>query len=281
MGFFTDFLDKILYEAFELWGGLLGDIGETAFYVERSIDNIFSADKISSIYNFICAFAVSLIILKMLKKGFMTYILWRDGDADAPVQQSVISLILAVVVAISFPTLYEWYAQVSLWLVGKVIGLSFEEMHAFSSAWISFDIKSDTLVFAIITLIYIIMMFILYLQFFKRGAEMLILRLGFPLACLGLLDSDNGVFTATIKVFVQVSLTSVVQLFLMNLSAVAFVNSGKKLTILLFCIACCTASFATPKLLQFITLPQGGGGGMYKVTSTVHTASMIKSLMPK
>lgn len=282
MGFFTDFVNKLLLDSLKYWGELLVNIGETSFFIERSIDDIFDTDKISSIYNFVCAFAVSMIILKMLKKGFMTYILWRDGDPDAPVQQSVINLVLAVAIAILFPTFYQWYAEVSVWLIEKIISMSFVDLSIFELTEVPLMAISESLVLAIIGLIYIIMMFILFLQFFKRGAEMLILRLGFPLACLGLLDSDNGVFTGTVKVFIQVSLTSIIQLFLMNLSAVVFINSRMELLKMLFCIACCMAAFGTPRLLQFITLPQGGGGGaMYKVTNTVHTVSMVKSLLPK
>jgi len=46
----------------------------------------------------------------------------------------------------------------------------------------------------IISLIFFICFFILYIQFLTRGLEILILRVGVPLACVGLMDNDNGVF---------------------------------------------------------------------------------------
>lgn len=281
MGFFSDIFNKLLFEALRHWGELLVNMGEVLFFVERSVDDVLKTEIINNLYTFISGFAVSLILLKMLMKGFSIYVLWRDGDPDAPVQQMVVNLAIAVCLTISFPTIYEWYADINLWLIQKTISMSFESMHVFQLTDMPLAAIAESLVFTIIALIYIIMMFVLFLQFFKHGMEMLILRLGFPLACLGLLDSDNGVFASTVKVFIQVSLTSIVQLFLMNLSAVIFVNSQMGLLQLLFCISCCMAAFGIPRLLQFITLPQGGGGGMYKVTSTMHMASMVKGFLPR
>ena len=63
-----------------------------------------------------------------------------------------------------------------------------------------------TSLFSSITgLVAIILFVVLYVQFLVRGVEILILRLGFPLACVGLLESNNGVFqTYSQKMFKSV-----------------------------------------------------------------------------
>ena len=50
---------------------------------------------------------------------------------------------------------------------------------------------------AIFGLVFVIVYFILYFQFLMRGLEILILRVGMPLACVGLIDNDKGVFKPT------------------------------------------------------------------------------------
>lgn len=59
------------------------------------------------------------------------------------------------------------------------------------------------LVTAISGMVFVIVYFILYFQFLMRGLEILILRVGIPLACVGLLDNDKGVFKAYLNKFFQ------------------------------------------------------------------------------
>ena len=54
-----------------------------------------------------------------------------------------------------------------------------------------------------------------------RGLEMLILRIGLPIACAGLLDSDKGVFAPYMKKFFQSTVTIIVQIALVKLSVTA------------------------------------------------------------
>jgi len=49
---------------------------------------------------------------------------------------------------------------------------------------------------------------------------MLIIRMGFLLACIGLLDSDKGVFAPYLKKLFVICMTAVVQIFLLRLSFV-------------------------------------------------------------
>ena len=59
------------------------------------------------------------------------------------------------------------------------------------AGWVS-GISTLGLVTAIFGLVFVIVYFILYFQFLMRGLEILILRVGMPLACVGLIDNDKG-----------------------------------------------------------------------------------------
>ena len=58
-------------------------------------------------------------------------------------------------------------------------------------------------VYLILYCVFLINLLILYFSFFKRGAEMLILRLGFPFVVSGWIDSDRGVFKPYIQQFIN------------------------------------------------------------------------------
>jgi len=283
MGFIQDIFEALLYEVAQMWANIFEGLGDTVFYIEHGLDGVISDDLLSEMFLFVQAFAISLILLKILKKGFWTYVLWKDGDADQSIQQSVVNLVLAVVIALSFSTLYDWFAQVCLWLIEKLSLSTFDMMGLDTIESYMETVLTHTFsgVMCVIALIYFIMLFILYLQFLKRSAELLVLRLGFPLACLGLLDSDNGVFTTTVKTFLQVALTTIAQLFFMMWSMTIFVRAHTSPTSIFYCIAFAMAAFATPRMLQFILMPTGGGGAGQKVTGAVHTVSLVKGLIGK
>lgn len=278
MGFFQDLLQSILMEACNLWVSLFGDLGRTVFFMEDAVGDAFPVAKFHQIYLFVQAFALSLVILKALKKGFMTYILWRDGDPDENPGKMVVNIGLAVALAVSFPTLYDWFASVVLWLAEQLSIASFDMLELDSWHDLVTATQYDGGLYLIILIIYFIMLFVLYLSFLKRSAELMILRLGFPLATLGLLDSDNGVFSTTVKVFIQVSLTTIVQLFFMMLSMMIFLKSKLALMNPFLCIACCLAAFATPKMLQNILLPTGGSGVGSKVNTASQAIHIVKGL---
>ena len=61
----------------------------------------------------IFSMALSLIILKFLKKGFDIYILWTEGESDTPPLTFIVYFIRAVVVLICFTVLYDWIIQIA------------------------------------------------------------------------------------------------------------------------------------------------------------------------
>lgn len=46
------------------------------------MSTLAGVDLFQSLFDIVFGFGVSLIVLKFLKKGFETYVLWSDGDAD-------------------------------------------------------------------------------------------------------------------------------------------------------------------------------------------------------
>ena len=125
---------------------------------------------------------------------------------------------------------------------------------------------------AFLYLIIAIQLTLLYFQFLTRGFEMLILRLGIPFASIGLLNSDNGVFTEYIRDFLLTAFTLVVQLALLNLSILSLVNGH-----LIYGIAIAIVSVNTPMMLgKFMIKPSGS-----LINSVGNTARSIRAILPR
>lgn len=122
----------------------------------------------------------------------------------------------------------------------------------------------------ILLLIFTVLTLVLNVKMIARGFELLVLRVGVPIACVGLVDSDLGVFKGYMQILYKTMFTSIIQIVLMSL---AFrVAAGMKLPHLLFGIALVATAFSTPVIMQQVLVPTGRGGG--GLTSKVYTASM-------
>lgn len=196
--------------------GLMEGIIPLTLYAEQYMSTLAGVDLFQSLFDIVFGFGVSLIVLKFLKKGFETYVLWSDGDADEEPIAILTNFFKAMAVAICFPTMYDWLATIVEEMSNKMleaIGLATAYDWA---GWVS-GISSMGLVTAIFGLVFVIVYFILYFQFLMRGLEILILRVGIPLACVGLIDNDKGVFKPYMSKFFQSALSVVIQVSLAKL----------------------------------------------------------------
>ena len=157
----------------------------------------------SFLYNLKTAFyavAVSLLIIKFLKKLFDIYALWTEGDPDVHPMQLVINFVKAMVVSLCFPYLWGIFVNVGKELLDKGME-ALNDGGTFAEMWQQTYWKSVGLIPTIFGLIFIVMFFILMFKFMKRGIEISLMLVGMPLACIGLLDNDKGIFTPYLNHF--------------------------------------------------------------------------------
>lgn len=270
----TDLLTDLITD---LIGGVDGAINsafnslmDTCFNAEYALTHTLGVQVISldNLKLLIFSFALSLIILKFIKKGFDIYILWTEGEADTPPLTFVIYFIRAIVVLLCSTLLYDW-------LVSVVKDFGQEMLVALNVAQ-TMDITTQMaslagagLFSAIMSIIALIMLFVLWIQFIIRGAEIFVLKLGFPLACVGLVNADGGVFTQYIGKLFKSMLTVLVQILCCKL-ALLLVFSGQ----LIYAIAMIILAIKTPKMLQEFMLGGGGGG----ISNVIITASKTMEL---
>lgn len=248
--------------------GLLTGIVPMTLYAEQYMTTVSGTNIADTLFNILFGFGVSLIILKFLKKGFETYVLWSDGDADEEPLSLLTNFFKALAVAICFPTLYQWMADIVEDMTNQLLTAVGAATDYGWQAWVK-GISSMGIVTAIFGLIFIICYFMLYFQFLMRGLEIFILRVGVPLACVGLLDNDKGVFKAYLNKFFQSMLSVVVQIVLAKLGVGLMLNMH-----VFWGVACMLLAIRTPRFLQDFLITTGGGGGGI-VNNVYHSVRLI------
>ena len=268
----VNLVTSIVNQAEILFNDFLISTMETAFFSEKSMEAYIGGGMIdfNSVYNVIFSFGITILILKFLKKGIETYILWQSGEATNSVWGLVFKFTQAVIIAISFPYIYKLGIDIAS-SFGKSV-LEVLKVDTSSSALISNLVATITtggLFTAVLVIVLLVLIVILYIQLLKRGIEILVLRLGLPLACQGILDSDNGVFSPYTKKFFQNVITVIVQVLLIKLVLLLILGGNIFLS-----IACCLLALS-PKFLQEFALTSPGG----EVGKGIHLISNIKRII--
>ena len=257
---------------------LLEGLVPIALHAELYMDTLLGTSGLSGIFDIFFAFGVSLIVLKFLKKGFERYVLWTEGDAEIEPILLLTGFFKALAIAISFPTLYGWLAEIVEDLSSELIATISNDMATDFSAIIT-GITSAGLFTGIVSIVFFICFFMLYVQFLTRGLEILILRIGLPLACVGLMDQDNGIFRSYIQKFFQSTAAVLVQIVLAKLGVALMLNAH-----VFWGIAALLLALRTPRFLQEFLIVSGGSGGggmMNRVYSTARIYQMGKAVFKK
>ena len=269
-------ISALLSAALNYVNNILNSIVPIALHAEQYMTTLLGGSGLGQTFDIIFNFGISLIVLKFLKRAFDSYVLWQDGDPDADPINLVTKFLRAIVIAVSFPTLYDWMAKVTEDMTNQILNsLSGSLSDSFANSVMA--MASLNLFNAIVSLVFFICFFFLYLQFLMRGMEILILRMGVPIACTGLMENDKGVFGPYIKKFFQSTLTVVVQISLAKMSVGLMINAH-----VFWGIAAMMLALKTPKFLQeFMITTSAGGSPMNTVYHTTRLVQMAKSVVKK
>ena len=262
--------------AFEQFDAFVKMVLENTLYVEKMLDNVLNSQAVSTLYTFMYGFACMLIVLKFLQRGFSIYILWRDGDPDTSPKDALMGLIIGMALMATFPILYGYLTEVVLWLYQNILNiLKLSELSLMVNNLL--NAVAGNLFFGIIALIYAVAGFVLWLQTIKRGLELLILRIGFPIACVGLINSDGGIFRGYLNTIIKTTLTLMLQAILISVSYKLV--SSFNMNGLLLGIAALMSAYSVPALFQSFLISGSGPNVGQKVTSTARVIQSVKGLI--
>jgi len=250
---------------------MLNGLIPMAFYMEQYVKTslvLGSNLDFSGLFNLFFGFGISLIVLKFLQKGFNVYVGWYDGDPDLDPLALVTNFLRALAIAICFPILYDALVTVTSSLIDQTIGI-IGDFYAQQSIvdWIV-NLIGGSIFMALAAIVLIVCWLILWIQFMMRGVEMMVMRLGMPIACTGLIDSDKGIFAPYLKKFFMNAATVLIQIVLIKLSFVIMTFGN-----IFYSLAIVFVAMKTPKFLQEFMLNVGGAGG--SVVNTVYHTSRL------
>lgn len=103
-------ISAILTGCLSYTSNILSGLVPMTLHAEQYMKTLIGANGFMDVFSIFSGLGISLIVLKFLKKGFETYILWTEGDADADPLLLLTNFFKALAVAVSFPVLYEWLA---------------------------------------------------------------------------------------------------------------------------------------------------------------------------
>lgn len=257
---------------------MLKGLWDIVFNIKSVIPNAWFSNFVSELTKTFYTVGVALLVIKFLKKMFDIYVLWSDGDPDVEPLQLVINFVKAMVTAICFP--YIWNVFV---LVGKeVLDKSMNALNANGSLveqWGQSNWTSLGIIPTIFGLIFIICIIIIFFQFVKRGLELTLMIIGIPLACIGLLDNDHGIFRPYCNQFSKILISTLFQIIVaklglsLALSANIWDGTG---TSLIFAIGCMALAIKLSATLQEFMIPMTHGGG---AMSKIYGVSMMSNLI--
>jgi hypothetical protein len=259
---------------------MLNSLIPIAFFAEQYMTVASGGYTIdfAALYNLFFSFGVSLIVLKFLKKGFDIYVGWSDGDPDLDPLSLVTNFLRALVVALCFPILYDALIAVTTQLIDQTIVIIDQLTNQQSAINTIINAINNSIFMALAGLILVIVYLILWLQFMMRGIEMMVMRVGMPMACTGLIDNDKGIFAPYMKKFFMNAATVLIQIALVKLSLTVMILGN-----CFYSLAIALVAMRTPKFLQEFTLNAGGTGG--SVVNTIYHTSrlyqMAKGAMSK
>ncbi|KNZ42408.1 conjugal transfer protein TrbL family protein [Acetobacterium bakii] len=229
--------------------GSIKTLAEHVFYIEQWIGDASGLDFTASLTHIFYQLALLLLAIKFTKNGFETYITWTGGDPDSDPWAMLQRTVKAVVLIVAFPVLYDIFARVCT-------GVLYEILNSMNTKFLFDDNFSKTLTEANIGPfalgIFYIGVLVLYFQMVGRGIQMWMMQIGFPLACVGLIESDNGVFAPFMMTFFKAGVTTVVQLSLLSLSYILMATGD-----FIIGFGTLTAGIATPALLQQFMVHSG------------------------
>lgn len=267
---FADFVERWFYCWLEVLQDMVNQMYDYALNADKYLANFIPS--FSGIYSLIFKYAMLIIVIKFLAKGISTWVLWTDGDPDQDPVIMLTSFFKAMIGCLCFGELYSLFITVVRELLNKLIntsGFSITDISVMEIGWGSFLVYLAGLIDMIIIVC-------LNVKMRVTGLQLLVLRLGFPLAASGMLDADGGSYKPYIKVYIQIALTVIIQTLFINLSIFMLVKANS-LGDMLNSLSCVIMALVTPAFLQQFVM-QGGQLGQ-KISSGLMAMSSFKRMI--
>lgn len=266
--FFEDFLDNLVNAWLSALSSVIENVANKAFFFETLFGDNLTFD-FQSAFDAVYLICATALVLKLLWKGWKTYIMWDGGDPEVSPTELLKGAGKAIVATVAFPLLYEIGIHVALEIVQTVLvyfrvdGLSNTSL-LILAVFNGVDKVAEYFTFS--GILFVILYIVLLFTMLKNGAELLVFRLGVPIAAIGLVNSDGGAWNSYVQMLLKQVFTIMVQYFCV-VGGVAVFASNDGIMTCLGGIALLLTAFSAPTVLSQVLMPKSGGGITQKVTT--------------
>lgn len=258
--------------------GWMNSLWDVAFNVSSQIPAGWFSLFLSNLQNTMFYIAVSLLVVKFLKKIFDIYVLWVDGDPDTEPIQLLVNFARALITAICFKFFWDLFVKVGDEILDQALSAITGPSGSLQSQWANANWGSLGLMPTIFGLIFLVFMLILYIKFLRRGLEVALMICGAPLACIGLMDNDHGFFKPYVTQLTKLILTTIFQIICIRLGVSLALSSGlaNGFTSLLWGIGAMVLAMSIPNILSEFLLPQPHNAS---ISQKLYSVSMLSSVV--
>lgn len=266
-GFLSDSLNSLINDFISQLDTIFGNLLDASFYVEDlpGLQNTFlNPFVLAKVFGTLYGFLTLLLVAKILWKGGKVYILWRDGDSETPPTEMLLGGILSICVAVFFPTLYAIGIDVVHAFIETIGGAMFPDSLVEISGVLDVLTKMLTMGFSFIIfgLVYGVLLLWLMFSMLKQGVEMLVFRMGIPIAAIGLVDSDGGVWKPYIQTLFRQYASAIIRYLCLQISIrMVFTQTFSGIVV---GIAFIVVAVKTPAMLAQFLAPKSPGGAVQK-----------------
>ena len=265
----------------------LEDLAYNSFRVDAYISETTNSSVTESLMNVFASIGISLLMLLFLVKGFQTYVLYTDGDAESDPINFLALFIKGLVIAVCGNTVLNWFAEIISDLSGKALtavqsslgtDYDWDGFVDYFSTWAEESLAEELTSFAIVV-IFTIFFWIIYIKCLGYGFELWILKIAMPICSIGLINSDKGIFKSYVMSISKVMVTILVQITLTQLGfsiLISGFHNNNLLSAAFLGTICLWTSLRSPKMLGDFMIPSQGGGNL--MMKAYYGGNMIRSI---
>lgn len=273
-GLISSFLEDLVKDAIEQLNKFLVDLLDIALNCQNYITNkhLIKGLDLNKVNSVIVKYAIGLLILKFVFKGFQIYILHSDGDPDHDPVTILTGFFEAVAISVTFLGLYTPLVNIFKSFTKEILKAmgSKEEIKEISNQLLS-ALLGLGITTVLLVLVFVIIVIFLYVRLIMNGAELMVLKFAIPLLSVGLMDSDGGSFKVAGKKFLQIGFASSLQIILLRLAMALLFTKHP-----IWSIAFGVLALQGPKLVQDYLFIRQGGSMSGKVQALANIKRIFK-----
>lgn len=250
---------KVEIALYNVFSKEIFSVAGMSFYIENQNGAIGSLYNILG--NTVRVISMSLLVLMALYKGFTTYILWKDGNPEENPLEIIFRYFFAVAMIFSFNELFGIAANIISSLnMNFTSGVGSISSNIFGGNMDDLNNVAQTLMTIILLIKILKSSFQAVMTLISKGVEILILRIGFPFACVSAVTPQAGGFHHYVLSILKGMFSIVLMNVLIGLS-IQTLSSGMNFKNALWSIAILETANNGGSIINSIISAGGGGGG--------------------